>query len=88
MSYKNEPESDVTDLVGEFISRGVCGLSNKQETVICLLLGMEHFTECISLVKEQKLYIHALDLFAIDSQQYKVCGLSSQFSQHATALPE
>ena len=32
----------------------------------------EHFTECLQLVKEHKLYSHAMELFTKDSEHYKV----------------
>ncbi|GAA6093027.1 elongator complex protein 1 [Tachysurus ichikawai] len=42
--------------------------------------GEEHFTELLNLVKDQKLYTEALQLYATDSQQYK--ALSVAYAEH------
>lgn len=42
--------------------------------------GEEHFTELLNLVKDQRLYSDALELFSSDSQQYKT--LSVAYAEH------
>ncbi|KAI5100646.1 elongator complex protein 1 [Silurus meridionalis] len=42
--------------------------------------GEEHFTELLNLVKDQKLYTEALQLYPADSQQYKM--LSVAYAEH------
>ncbi|TSK45876.1 Elongator complex protein 1 [Bagarius yarrelli] len=42
--------------------------------------GEEHFTELLNLVKDQKLYTEALQLYPTDSQQYK--ALSVAYAEH------
>lgn len=42
--------------------------------------GEEHFTELLNLVKDQRLYSDALDLFSSDGQQYKT--LSVAYAEH------
>ncbi|XP_052006172.1 elongator complex protein 1 [Xyrauchen texanus] len=42
--------------------------------------GEEHFTELLNLVKDQRLYSDALELFPSDSQQYKT--LSVAYGEH------
>lgn len=47
-------------------------------SAVCFL-GEEHFTELLNLVKDQRLYSDALELFPSDSQQYKVISFSLCF---------
>ncbi|KAJ8268913.1 hypothetical protein COCON_G00115200 [Conger conger] len=42
--------------------------------------GEEHFTECLNLVKDQRLYSEALRLYPSDSPQYK--ALSCAYAEH------
>jgi len=35
--------------------------------------GEEHFTECLNLINEFKLYTEALKLYQPESKEYKVC---------------
>ncbi|XP_062847026.1 putative elongator complex protein 1 isoform X2 [Trichomycterus rosablanca] len=42
--------------------------------------GEEHFTELLNLVKDQKLYTEVLQLYPVDSQQYKT--LSVAYAEH------
>ncbi|KAI1888284.1 hypothetical protein AGOR_G00183440 [Albula goreensis] len=42
--------------------------------------GVEHFTECLNLVKDQRLYSEALRLYPSDSPQYK--ALSCAYAEH------
>ena len=36
------------------------------------LLGKDHFEECVSFVKEHRLYAEALELYEHNSEQYQV----------------
>jgi len=42
--------------------------------------GEEHFTECLNLINEFKLYTEALKLYQPESKEYKVCV--NRFIEH------